>query len=175
MDGPRGKHTGNTRQPEGPQARGQREARRSMRQCRHVRLTCATIRGSASGGHDTCFKVFTRFICVARGSHVELTRRSRQRSAGSRGLYTGIKAYFRRADVSGSRSGHAPRARADVAYVRRGALSLRLLVLFSYLDWTPREPTSRDSRETRRRLSPGHISVCNEQNRQPSLYPALCF
>ena len=140
MDGPRGKHTGNTRQPEGPQARGQREARRSMRQCRHVRLTCATIRGSASGGHDTCFKVFTRFICVARGSHVELTRRSRQRSAGSRGLYTGIKAYFRRADVSGSRS----RATCETW---RTSVVARSLFVFSYLDSARAE--TRDSREWR--------------------------
>ena len=158
MDGPRGKHTGNTRQPEGPQARGQREARRSMRQCRHVRLTCATIRGSASGGHDTCFKVFTRFICVARGSHVELTRRSRQRSAGSRGLYTGIKAYFRRADVSGSRSGHAPRARRGVRPSWRALSSSSRIILVSRLD-SARADEPRLARDETATVARAHICM----------------
>ena len=108
-----------------------------------------------------------RALYVARGSHVELTRRSRQRSAGSRGLYTGIKAYFRRAATCLAH-GHAPRARRGVRP------SWRALSSSSRIS-TPREPRpeTRESGETRRRLSPGHISVCNEQNRQPSMSSSL--
>ena len=149
-----------------------------MRQCRHVR---ATIRGSASGGHDTCFNVFiTRFIC---GSWLTCridTSLAPALGWPSRGLYTGIKAYFRRADVSGSRS----RATCETW---RTSVVARSLFVFSYLDSARAE--TRDSREwsleRRRRLSPGHISVCNyldmvcnypDMSKTASpLCPALCF
>jgi hypothetical protein len=142
MDGPRGKHTGNTRQPEGPHKALRREASERLAGRCDSADTCATIRGSANGGHDTCLVLtcLLRALYVARGSHVELTRRSRQRSAGSRGLYTGIKAYFRRADVSGSRS----RATCETW---RTSVVARSLFVFSYLDSARAE--TRDSREWR--------------------------
>jgi hypothetical protein len=168
MDGPRGKHTGNTRQPEGPHKALRREASERLAGRCDSADTCATIRGSANGGHDTCFNVFiTRFICgswltcridtslaPALGWLTRLIHRDKSLLSTRRRVWLTVTRHVR-----------------DVAYVRRGALSLRLLV--SRLPPREPRPETRESGETRRRLSPGHISVCNEQNRQPSMSSSL--
>ena len=169
MDGPRGKHTGNTRQPEGPHKALRREASERLAGRCDSADTCATIiRDSANGGHDTYFNVFiTRFICgswltcridtslaPALGWLTRLIHRDKSLLSTRRRVWLTVTRHVR-----------------DVAYVRRGALSLRLLV--------SRLRESRDPRLARVERRDGdcrqgtYLYVMSKT--ASPLCPALCF